>query len=170
VGYDAAWPSQFLQERGRIRLALGERALRVDHVGSTSVPGLSAKPIIDIDVSVIDADDEPDFLPALEAAGYRLRIREEGHRMLRTADDAVHVHVCSAGSEWERRHLLFRDWLRMDPADRDAYTALKQHLAGREWPDLNAYVQAKSSLIGVITERAEVWAASTGWVVSQQVA
>lgn len=168
VEYREIWPAQFLRERDRIRAALGEKALRIDHVGSTSVPGLSAKPVIDINTSVIDTDDEDDYLPALEQAGYRLRVREEDHRMVRTPDCSVHVHICAAGSEWERRHLLFRDWLRRDPADREAYAALKKHLANREWPDAEAYTEAKSALIGVITDRAEVWAAATGWAVPQQ--
>jgi GrpB-like predicted nucleotidyltransferase (UPF0157 family) len=104
-----------------------------------------------------------DYLPALVAAGYQLRVREPEHRMVRSADRRVHVHCCNAGSDWERRHLLFRDWLRYDEADRVAYGALKSQLAKRHWPDMNAYAAAKSSLIGEITARAERWAADSSW-------
>jgi GrpB-like predicted nucleotidyltransferase (UPF0157 family) len=118
VAYDPAWPAAFERERRRIVDAVGPVARRVDHVGSTAVPGLVAKPIIDIDLSVPDADGEDAYLPALERAGYVLRVRQPGHRMVRTPDLGVQVHICTAGSEWERRHLLFRDWLRRDAADR----------------------------------------------------
>ncbi|GAB6903948.1 GrpB family protein [Kineosporia succinea] len=165
VGYNDSWPSMFRQEHAKIVAALGEKAFRVDHVGSTSVPGLTAKPIIDIDVSVVDADDEPDYLPALESAGYQLRVREPDHRLVRTPELTVHVHVCSAGSEWERSHLLFRDWLRQDRSDRDAYAGLKLSLSQRDWPDTSAYADAKAPLIAAITDRAESWAAATGWAV-----
>jgi GrpB-like predicted nucleotidyltransferase (UPF0157 family) len=167
VGYRDSWPSMFRQERDKIVAALGEKAIRVDHVGSTSVPGLTAKPIIDIDLSVTSADDEQDYLAPLLSVGYRLRVREEDHRLVRTPDRTVHVHICSAGSEWERRHLLFRDWLRRDQADREAYAALKRELAQRDWPDMNAYADAKGGLIARITDRAESWAAATGWVVRE---
>ncbi|CAN5528809.1 hypothetical protein BH18ACT1_BH18ACT1_06340 [soil metagenome] len=99
------------------------------------MPGLAAKPIVDIQLSVADVDDEASFVPALEAAGFVLRVRErtDRHRMLRTRALDVHLHVCDTGSEWERRHLLLRDWLRRDEADRRAYEALKRRLACQEW-------------------------------------
>ncbi|OZM76239.1 GrpB family protein [Pseudonocardia sp. MH-G8] len=162
VEYDPTWPDRFAAERARIVGALGSSARRVDHIGSTAVPGLAAKPIIDIDLSVRDPDDEPSYLPALERAGYRLRVRQPGHRMVRTAALDVHVHICGEGSEWERRHLLFRDRLRLDPADREAYAALKRALAEREWADMNAYAEAKGALIAEITARAQVWARAVG--------
>lgn len=162
VPYDPAWPERFEAEKRRIVAALGPVARRVDHIGSTSVPGLAAKPIVDIDLSVPDPDDEAAYLPALERAGYRLRVREPGHRMVRTPELDVHVHVCAEGSDWERRLLLFRDRLRADEADREAYAALKRGLAGREWPDMNLYAEAKGPLIAEITARAEEWAARTG--------
>jgi GrpB-like predicted nucleotidyltransferase (UPF0157 family) len=163
VDYDPAWPRIFTRERDRIRAALGPVALRVDHVGSTAVPGLVAKPIVDIDLSVADVEAEHAYVPPLLGAGYQLRVRERGHRMLRTRDLGIHVHVCTAGSDWERRHLLFRDWLRRDQRDRDAYGRLKERLARRDWPDVNAYADAKGPLIAEITERAEAWARRTGW-------
>src|SRR5262249_44109509 len=134
-----------------------------DHVGSTAVVGLPAKPIIDIDLSVADPDDEGSYVPALERAEYRLRVREPGHVMLRTPLRDVHLHVCAIGSDWERRHLLFRDWLRPDPDDRRLYGEAKRVLATRDWPDMNAYAEAKTEIIGAITVHAERWAAATSW-------
>jgi len=162
VPYDPDWPMRFEQERARIADALGPVARRIDHIGSTSVPGLAAKPIIDIDLSVPDVADEAAYLDQLLAAGYRLRVREPGHLMVRTPTLDVQVHICASGSEWERRHLLFRDWLRTDATDRAAYAALKVELASREWPDMNGYAAAKGALISEITVRAEQWARSTG--------
>ncbi|WP_433566958.1 GrpB family protein [Nocardia sp. CA-151230] len=163
VEYDPSWPHRFLQERSRISDALGATARRIDHIGSTSVPGLSAKPIIDIDLSVADVEDEAAYLDALLTAGYQLRVREPGHRMVRTPRRDVHVHICSLGSPWERRHLLFRDWLRHDTPDRIAYEELKHRLAQRDWPDMNVYADAKGPLIAEITQRAQTWAQASGW-------
>ncbi|GAA4836370.1 GrpB family protein [Luteimicrobium xylanilyticum] len=163
VPADPAWPGRFEAERDRIRTALGARAMRIDHVGSTSVPGLAAKPIVDIDLSVADVEDEDDYLPALLDAGYVLRVREPGHRLVRTPELDVQVHVCPTGSDWERRHLLFRDRLRDDDADRRLYQDLKLRLAQQDWPDMNAYSDAKGPLIAEILVRAEEWAAATGW-------
>ncbi|MCV7156652.1 GrpB family protein [Mycolicibacterium brisbanense] len=162
---DPAWSAKFAVERETIATALGVKAVRVDHIGSTSVPGLAAKPIIDIALSVGDVDREEDYLTDLITAGYQLRVREPGHRMVRTPDLGVHVHVCTAGSDWERRQLLFRDGLRYDESDRATYNSLKTQLAQRDWPDMNAYAAAKSPLITEITARAEKWAARSGWTV-----
>lgn len=153
VDYDPLWSERFETERDRIEVALGERAVRIDHIGSTSVPGLAAKPVIDIDVSVSDPDDEAAFVPDLESAGYVLRVREPQHRMLRTPELDVHVHVCASGSEWERRHLLFRDWLRTHPDDRQYYETVKRSLAGRVWNDTNHYAEAKTEVIEEIMSR-----------------
>ncbi len=166
VAYDSCWPQRFRSEQARIVVALGSVALRVDHIGSTSVAGLVAKPIIDVDVSVSDPDDEVSYLPQMLGAGYLLRVREPGHRMFRTPDLDVHVHVCAMGSQWERRHLLFRDWLRHNERDRAAYGQLKTDLARREWSDINTYAAAKGPLIAAITERAEHWAGAGGWMLS----
>ena len=166
VDYDPVWPARFAADRDRLREALGDVAVRVDHIGSTAVVGLSAKPIIDIDLSVPDADDELAYLPRLLAAGYELRVREPGHRMVRTAERDVQIHICSAGSDWERRHLLLRDWLRHSAADRTAYEALKRRLAQRDWDDMNAYADAKTEVIADLTARAERWAEDTRWSVA----
>ena len=161
--YRPAWPATFQEHRRRIEDALGSEALRVDHIGSTAVPGLAAKPIIDIQVSVSDVEQESPYLQPLLVAGYRLRVREPGHRMFRTAELDVHIHVCDAGSEWERRHLLLRDWLRESADDREAYAALKTGLQQQGWETMNHYADAKADLISEMTDRAEAWAASTGW-------
>lgn len=157
------WPDVFEVHRHRITDALGAAACRVDHIGSTAVPGLAAKPVIDIQVSVPDVGDETRYLPPLVAAGYLLRVRETGHRMFRTPELDVHIHVCAAGSDWERRHLLLRDWLAVSAEDRDAYTALKVELQAQDWETMNHYADAKTPLIAEMTTRAETWAASTRW-------
>jgi GrpB-like predicted nucleotidyltransferase (UPF0157 family) len=162
VDYDPSWPKLFEEHRARIATALGSAALRIEHVGSTAVPGLAAKPIVDIQLSVADVEAENAYVPALEGAGYRVRVRELGHRMLREGE-VVHVHVCSQGSDWERRHMLFRDWLRRDDADRERYAAAKREMATREWETMNHYANAKSDVIAKIMERAERWARQTGW-------
>ncbi len=122
VDPDPAWPDQYEALADRIRDALGWRVLALDHVGSTSVPGLAAKPIIDIDLTVADPEHESSYVPALEAAGFELRVREpwwHGHRMLRSATPACHLHVFGFDSPELIKHRLFRDWLRGTPADRD---------------------------------------------------
>ena len=148
---DPTWPARFEQERLRIVAALPTAA--VEHVGSTAVAGLPAKPIIDVQVSVDDVEDEDAYLPALATAGYHLRVREPCHRMLRTADRDVHVHICGHGSDWERRHLAFRDHLRSHPDDRDLYADVKRRLLRQEWPSMDAYASAKSAVIAAITVR-----------------
>ena len=120
VPYDPGWPDRFARERERILAALGERALRIEHVGSTSVPGLIAKDVVDIDLVVADPDDERAFVPALVDAGYVLRVREPRHRMLRTRECDVHVHCWAPGDEDMARDLRFRDRLRASPEDRAA--------------------------------------------------
>src|SRR5579875_2526907 len=139
VDYLPAWATRFDLERARILEALGEVAARVEHVGSTAVPGLAAKPIIDILVAVNDPNDEGSYLDAMEGAGYELWVREPGHRMFRTPERDVHVHVWKAGSDDERRHLLFRDWLRQAPGDRALYESVKRRFIGEKFTDMNYY-------------------------------
>lgn len=153
VDYDPAWPVRFAQERLRIAL-LGGAAKRIEHIGSTAVPGLAAKPIIDILVTVDDVEDEARYVPALEAAGYVLRVREPEHRMFRTPARDVHVHIWRSGDDEERRHLVFRDRLRTNAIDRDRYERTKRELAQRSWTDMNYYAEAKSAVIAAILERA----------------
>lgn len=153
--YDESWPLRFAEHRARIASALGAAARQIEHIGSTSVPGLAAKPIVDVLVTVDDVADEASYLPALEAAGYEQRVREPDHRMFRTPARDVHVHVWQTGSEAARNDLRFRDRLRADAADRALYEATKRHLAGREWRDMNDYAEAKGPVIRQIMERAE---------------
>jgi GrpB-like predicted nucleotidyltransferase (UPF0157 family) len=154
VPYDPAWPERFLLERDRIAAALGDGAGQIEHIGSTSVPGLAAKPVIDIIMTVADLDDDAVLRSPMEGAGYVLRVLEPDHRMFRTPERDVHVHVVVAKSEELGRHLLFRDRLRANDADREAYEALKRELATRSWTDVNHYANAKGELIEQITQRA----------------
>jgi GrpB-like predicted nucleotidyltransferase (UPF0157 family) len=156
--YDPAWAARFEQVQASLREALGPRARRIEHFGSTAVPGLAAKGIIDVMVGVDDADDEPGYGPALEAHGYAIRVRQPGHRMYRTPDLDVHVHVFTDDSEAARIRLLFRDWLRHDADDRRLYEETKRELARREWEATNDYSDAKGAVVAEILARAERWA------------
>jgi GrpB-like predicted nucleotidyltransferase (UPF0157 family) len=167
VPYDPGWPERFEAWRGRLAGLLGPVACRIEHVGSTSVPGLAAKPIVDIQVSVPDMENEDGYVPVCETAGLQLRFRDHEHRYLQPVPGRprdVHVHVCQQGGDWERVHLLFRDYLRDSAAGRDAYVAAK-HDAARLWADQGAaYTEAKSDVILVLLDQAEAWAKATGWV------
>jgi GrpB-like predicted nucleotidyltransferase (UPF0157 family)/GNAT superfamily N-acetyltransferase len=158
--YDPAWPRRFDAERGRITGALAGAALRIEHVGSTAVPGLAAKPIVDVVVTVSDVGDEASYGPALERAGYELRVREPEHRMFRTPARDVHVHVWSDGNQEVDRTLAFRDRLRKSAADRREYERLKRSLAAREWDDMDHYANAKGPPIEAILARAAVMPAA----------
>ena len=147
VEYDPAWAELYATERARVAAALAQTAQRIEHVGSTSVPGLAAKPIVDVLVVVPDIDDEAAFLRELEEAGYVLRVREPGHRMVRTPALDVHVHLLGAGDPEIDRMLRFRDRLRASDALRDAYAALKRELSARDWDDMNEYAEAKGPFI-----------------------
>jgi GrpB-like predicted nucleotidyltransferase (UPF0157 family) len=155
--HDPAWAERFHREAATIHEALGGRELRIEHIGSTSVPGLVAKPIIDILLVLDDPDDEMSYLPALEAAGYELRVREpdfDRHRMLRTPQKDVHVHVFPPESGEIGRYLLFRDRLRTDKADRELYAAEKLRLAAQDWSTMQHYAEAKTGVVEAIMARA----------------
>lgn len=155
--YDESWPGQFAREATRIRQALGDAAIRIEHVGSTSVPGLAAKPTIDIVLEVGDSSDEPAYLQALRSRGYVLRIREPDwweHRMLKGPDTDVNLHVFSVGCPEVDRMLRFRDHLRADPADRQRYCARKRELAARRWKYVQNYADAKTSIVEEFLARA----------------
>ena len=157
VDYDDDWPRLFRREADRIAALLGDRALRIEHVGSTAVPGLPAKPIIDIDLVVTDSADERAYLPALEAAGYRLVIREPDwyeHRCLKGPDTNINLHVFSVGCPEVERMLTFRDWLRTHDADRDLYARTKHELAARPWTFIQNYADAKTDIVTDILRRA----------------
>jgi GrpB-like predicted nucleotidyltransferase (UPF0157 family) len=157
--YDPAWPQLFAREADRVRAVLGERALRIEHVGSTAVPGLAAKPIIGMLLVVPDSADEAAYVPALEEhAGYVLRIREPDwyqHRLFKGPDTDINLHVFSAGCAEIERMLLFRDWLRTNPADRELYERTKRELAQREWTYVQNYADAKSAVVQDIITRAQ---------------
>ena len=147
---DEGWLAVFASWRWRLAAALGTSAVRIDHVGSTAVPGLAAKPIVDIQVAVRDVEDEDSYVPAIESLGLRLRSREPGHRYFRPPPGMsrdVQVHVCQAGGQWERDHLLFRDYLRAHPDRAAAYGALKTDLAARYPEDRIGYNLAKGPFI-----------------------
>jgi len=152
--YDPNWATTYQRHRQRIRDALGSTALGVEHIGSTSVPGLGAKPIIDVLLTVQDITAEEDYLPHLASAGYMLRVREPGHRLVRTADRDVHVHVYEPQHPACLDYLLLRDRLRVDESDRHLYERTKRELAARDWVDMNAYAEAKTDVIEAIKSRA----------------
>ncbi len=157
VDYDPEWAERFGREADSIRAVLGSRALRIEHTGSTSVPGLIAKPIIDMLLVVSDSADEAAYVPALVAAGYTLRIREAHwyeHRMFNGPDSAINLHVFSSGCPEIDRILIFRDWLRNSAEDRDLYARTKLALACREWKDVQSYADAKTGVIEEILGRA----------------
>ena len=139
---DPSWPAAYEAHWARVVAALGERALQVDHVGSTSVPGLAAKPVIDVQVTVPDLDEAAGLLVA---AGYVLRVREPGHRVVR--EDAANIHLHEPGAPDLAARIRFRDRLRADPAARRRYEDVKRGLAGRTWPDMNHYAEAKTDVI-----------------------
>ncbi len=163
--YDPAWPERFRREAAKIRAALGEAALAIEHIGSTSVPGLAAKPIVDVLLVVEDSSNEASYVPALEGAGYVLRVRERDfheHRMLRTAARDVHVHFFSPGSPEIDRYLLLRDHLRDNEEDRELYARTKRDLAKRDWPSMDHYAEAKTEVIEGIIARAAAARSSRG--------
>src|SRR5690242_15172207 len=136
LDYDPEWPRLYEREEARIRSILGDRVVRIEHVGSTSVPGLAAKPIVDVALEVPDSSDEPGYAAELEAGGYVLRIREPEwyeHRVFKGPDTNVNLHVFTAGCEEFDRMVLFRDRLRAHPDELELYEAAKRELAAREW-------------------------------------
>jgi GrpB-like predicted nucleotidyltransferase (UPF0157 family) len=155
--YDPEWPRWFDRAAERIRAALGETALELHHVGSTSVPGLAAKPLIDINLVVADTTDEEAYIPQLEAAGYVLRVREPDwfeHRMLRGFEPPVNLHVFPPECPEVEQMLLFRDWLRANDADRELYARTKRELGGQEWKYVQNYADAKTEVVQEIIGRA----------------
>jgi len=170
VPYDPAWAAVYARWRERLAAALGAVAVRIEHVGSTAVESLAAKPVVDVMVIVPDVEDEASFLLAIEGVGVPLRSRETGHRYFRPAPPhprEVQIHVWQAGSKGERLHLLFRDYLRTHPAACEAYAAMKRDAAERYRDDRIAYNEAKSGHILDVLEEAERWAAETGWASSE---
>jgi len=157
VDHDPAWATAFEREATRIRGALGAQVRLLEHVGSTSVPGLPAKPIIDIVLAVPDSTDEEAYVPPMEAAGYVLRIREPQwfeHRLFKGTDPASNIHVFTDGTAEIDRMLAFRDWLRSHDDDRSLYERTKRDLAAREWKYVQHYADAKTDVVAAIMARA----------------
>ena len=155
--YDPEWPARYAALEQTIRAALADAVLIVEHVGSTSVPGLAAKPIIDILLVVAEPPDEAAYVDPLREHGFVLRIREPHwyeHRMLKGGDEDVNLHVFGAGCPEIERMLGFRDRLRAYAADRERYEAVKRELAARRWPHVQAYADAKTAVVEEILARA----------------
>jgi GrpB-like predicted nucleotidyltransferase (UPF0157 family) len=155
--YDPAWPSLFERLAVQIHTALGDAILLLEHVGSTSVPGLSAKPTIDMVLAVADSTDEASYVVPLEEKGYTLRIREPDwyeHRLLKTPEIKGNLHVFTAGCVEIERMLLFRDWLRTHADDRLLYEDTKRELAARTWKYTQNYADAKADIVREILARA----------------
>jgi GrpB-like predicted nucleotidyltransferase (UPF0157 family) len=154
---DPAWAGVFATQERRIRGALGAHALEVHHVGSTSVPGLAAKDVVDVVLVVRDPASERAYVPALEDAGYTLAVREPDwyeHRVLKDRAPRVNLHVFGPACPEVRRMLAFRDHLRRDAEDRERYEATKRDLAGRTWQQVQDYADAKSEVVTAILARA----------------
>ena len=161
--YDASWPQRFAAEARAIAAALGETAVRIEHVGSTAVPGLAAKPIVDIQLSVPSLEANRSYREPLEALGYvHHPDDDQAHELFfKPAEGWPHdfqVHVCSGGGDWERRHIEVRDYLRAHPTEADAYEGLKKELATRHAADRAAYQDGKSSFLDTLERRAGEWA------------
>jgi GrpB-like predicted nucleotidyltransferase (UPF0157 family) len=159
--YDPGWPALFEREQARIRSILGDRVVRLEHTGSTSVLGLAAKPIIDITMTVADVLDEPAYVPDLQAAGYRLVIREHepawyDHRVFKGPDTNINLHTFSAGCRELDRMVGFRDWLRTHDDDRALYESIKRDLLKREWTYVQNYADAKGEVVEAIAARAGI--------------
>jgi len=156
VDHDPNWPVLFEREAQRIRTVLGDRVLSIDHVGSTSVPGLAAKPIIDILLVLDNTANESTYVPSLEAAGYVLRIREPEwfeHRVFKGPDTNVNLHCFSKGCSEIDRMITFRDLLRTNEADRLLYERTKRELAAQTWKYVQSYADAKTAVVQEILAR-----------------
>lgn len=157
VDYDLEWPRLFEREAERVQARLGDQVRLIEHVGSTSVPGLAAKPRIDMVLVVAKSADEPSYVPALEAAGYVLHIREPDwyeHRLFKRSDTDINLHVFSPGCPEIDRMLLFRNWLRSNASDRRLYERTKRELARLDWKYMQNYADAKAPVVEEILARA----------------
>jgi GrpB-like predicted nucleotidyltransferase (UPF0157 family) len=158
VPYDPAWPDVFAGVESEVRALLSGRALDVIHVGSTAIPGLAAKPVVDVTLIVDDSSDESTYLPDLTEAGFALVVREPDwneHRMLKKrSHPSINLHVFSRGCDEVERLVRFRDWLRTHDDDRDLYARTKQELAARSWERVQDYADAKTTVVTEILERA----------------
>lgn len=153
--YNPDWADMFEEERKRILNIINMKNVLIEHVGSTSVPNLCAKPILDILLGVQNSADESSYIPALESLGYTLKIREPDwyeHRMLKGFNPEVNLHVFSLGCEELQKMIQFRDWLIHNKDDRERYANVKRMLAKKTWKYLQNYADAKSTIVGEIFE------------------
>jgi len=161
------WVAQFQSRAAAIRTALGAGALRIDHIGSTSVPGLAAKPIIDIQVSVSGFEDMARFTIPMATIGYVWRkdnpILTRRYFRERPGDRRTHIHLRRSGSWNEQWTLLFRDYMRSHPEEHEPYAALKRQLAERFQTDTMGYTEAKGDHLWSVIRRADLWAGELGW-------
>lgn len=166
VAWDPAWPERFNELCERLQKVLGDVAVRIDHVGSTSIVGIPAKPVIDVQVSVVDVEDTDAYRAPIESLGFGLRYIEAGHRYFRPPPGLprdYQVHVCQVGSGWERDHLLFRDYLRSHPEVAGEYGRMKLRLADRHRNARIQYNDEKGPFINAVVAAAEDWAQEVGW-------
>ncbi len=164
TAYDPSWPDRFEEYRACLVESLDGLKAVVEHIGSTAVPGLAAKPVIDIMVAVPDSDDEASYVAAIERCGVQLRSKDDGHRYFRPLPPlprTVQIHVVDLGSEWQRTHVLFRDYLRAHPGAAKAYGEMKRGLAVTFRDDRLAYNAAKTEFILDHMEKAERWRVSS---------
>ncbi|HEV7126874.1 MAG TPA: GrpB family protein [Ktedonobacterales bacterium] len=168
VPYDPAWPDMFARQATALRQALGPVARRIDHIGSTSIPGLAAKPVIDVQISVADFEPLAAYRVPLEHLGYVFRAEnsERTKRYFREAPGTrrSHLHVRRAGSFSEQLALLFRDFVRHHTDVADEYARVKRDLALQFRDDRVAYTDMKQPFIWSVVARADAWAQATGWL------
>ncbi|WP_440111712.1 GrpB family protein [Paenibacillus sp. QZ-Y1] len=165
--YDPAWRNLFLETGSKLREALGEKAVRIDHVGSTSIIGMDAKPIIDIQISVFEYENLADYKHEIEAVGFVFREEnpDKTKRYFREVpgNRRTHVHVRRAGSFSEQMNLLFRDYLREHPEDRLKYGEDKHRLMGLYKQQRHKYVEGKGPMVWSIVQKAHIWSQEIGW-------
>jgi GrpB-like predicted nucleotidyltransferase (UPF0157 family) len=155
---DAGWPLEYADVEAGLHAALGDRAKLVEHVGSTAIPGLVAKPILDILLLVADSADESAYVSQLEGAGYVFHIRErdwQEHRLFKRRAPDINLHIFTVGAPEAERLLRFRDWLRSHPDERETYARVKAELAAKEWEYVQDYADAKSAVVTAILARAQ---------------
>ena len=163
VAYDGDWPGQAGEELRRLGQALGAVAVRLEHIGSTAVPGLAAKPILDLQLSVAAMQPQARYVEPLERLGYLFVPSPESpdlHFFARPPERprSHHLHVCEAGSDHERRHLAVRDFLRTHDDEAARYAALKRDAVARHPRDRLAYMAGKGAYVADLEARALAWA------------
>lgn len=150
VNYDPSWPDLYNKEKAKILEACGDKVHTIEHIGSTSVPGLGAKPIVDILLGVKMLSDADEIISAMQRVGYMYKSDFENvmpYRRYFTKPNQYHVHTVETGSAFWKRHINFRNYLRISDDDRDNYYKLKLELSKRDWNDRNDYAYAKTDFV-----------------------